>query len=139
MITMKNNKSPGNDGLSKELYEKFWDDVKEPFINSIKEANVKQKLSSSQRQAVIKLIEKKNKDKRYIENWRPISLLNVDYKILSKALASRLKKILRTLITSQQTAYISNRYIGENGRLISDIIEMTEKLNISGFLVAMDI
>ena len=139
MITMKNNKSPGNDGLSKEFYEKFWDDVKEPFINSIKEAKVKQKLSSSQRQAVIKLIEKKNKDKRCIENWRPISLLNVDYKILSKALASRLKKILPTLITSQQTAYISNRYIGENGRLISDIIEMTEKLNIGGFLVAMDI
>ena len=55
--------------------------------------NIKQ-LSVSQRQAVIKLIEKKGRDKRFIKNWRPISLLNVDTKLISKALSERLKNVL---------------------------------------------
>ena len=63
-------------------------------MNSIKEARKKKKLSVSQRQAVMKLIEKKNRDKRYTKNWRSISLLNGDYKIMSKALATTLKKTL---------------------------------------------
>ena len=96
------------------------------------------KLSTLQRQAVIKLIEKKDKDKRFIKNWRPISLLNVDYKIISKALASRLKKVLPNLISPQQTAYVENRFIGESGRLIADITEITDILNKEGFLVTMD-
>ena len=56
---MQNNKSPGNDGLAKEFYETFWNQIKNPFMNSITEAREKKKLSTSQRQAVIKLIEKK--------------------------------------------------------------------------------
>ena len=72
--TFANNKLPGNDGLTKELYEMFWDDLKQPFMNSIKETKIRKKLITSQRQAVIRLIEKKDKDKRFIKNWRPISL-----------------------------------------------------------------
>ena len=79
---MQNNKSPGNDGLTKEFYETFWNEIKNPFMNSIMEAIEKKKLSTSQRKAVIKLIEKKERDKRFIKNWRPISLLNVDCKII---------------------------------------------------------
>ena len=81
-----------------------------------------------QRQAVIKLIEKKDKNKRFIKNWRPISLLNVEYKIIFKALALRLKKVLPNLILAQQTAYVEKRFIGESGRLIADIIEITDIL-----------
>ena len=91
-----------------------------------------------QRQAIIKLIEKKDKDKRFIKNWRPISFLNVDYKIISKALASRVKKILPNLILLQQTAYVENRFIDESGRLIADITEITDVIN-KGFFVTMDI
>ena len=73
------------------------------FLNSCRTAKFKKELSTSQRQAIIKLIEKKDKDKRFIKNWRPISLLNLDYKIISKALASRVKKVPPNLISSQQT------------------------------------
>ena len=69
---MPNNKSPGNDGLSKEFYEVFWEDLKTPLISSFKSLFDKGELSNSQKQAVIKLTEKKDKDKRYIANWRPI-------------------------------------------------------------------
>ena len=73
------------------------------------EAREKKKLSTSQCQAVIKLIEKKERDKWFIKNWRPISLLNADFKITAKALATRLKETLPKLISFQQTAYVKNR------------------------------
>ena len=61
--SMKNNKSPGNDGLSKEFYECFWDEIKNPFLASIDRAFLNQELSSSQKQAVIKMLEKKTMTK----------------------------------------------------------------------------
>ena len=137
--SMQNNKYPGNDGLTKEFYETFWNEIKNPFMNSVMEAREKKKLSTSQPQAVIKLIEKKERDKWFIKNWRPTSLLNVDYKIIAKALATRLKETLPKLMSFQQTAYVRNRFIGEGGRLISDILEMSESLNLKGYVVTVDI
>ena len=90
---LQSKKSPGNDGLTKEFYEVFWDDLKTPLISSFKSAFTKIGLSNSQTSVVIKLIEKRDKDKRLIQNWRPISLLNIDLKILSKALTDRIKSI----------------------------------------------
>ena len=87
MKSMENDKSPGNDGLTKEFYVTFWNDIKATFISSLKQAKERKELSISQMQAIIKLIEKKDRDKRYIKNSRSISLLNVDIKILSKAVA----------------------------------------------------
>ena len=78
-------------------------------------------LSNSQKQAIIRLIEKKGKDRRYIKNWRPISLLNVDTKIASKALALRLEKVLPFVINEDQYAYVKNRTISDAVRSIDDI------------------
>ena len=63
-------------------------------------------LSTSQRQAVITPIEKKGKDKRFMKNWRPISLINVDTKIASKALAARMENVLTSIVHCNQTAYV---------------------------------
>ena len=91
---MPNNKSPENDGLTKEFGEILWEEIKIPLCNSITKSYQNRELSISQRRAVIKLIEKKDEDKKLIKNWRPISLLNIDTKLISKALAKRLKKVL---------------------------------------------
>ena len=139
LLDMQNNKTPGNDGLTKEFYVYFWNDIKNLFIDSWKIGLREKLLSVSQRQAIIKLMEKKGRDKRYIKNWRPISLLNVDYKICSKALAKKLNEVLPKIISSEQTAYVKNRFIGESGRLISDIIETADIFNVSGYMVTMDI
>ena len=136
---MQNDKSPGNDGLTNEFYETLWNELKEICIDSVSETKEKRHLSTSQRQAVITLIGKKDKDKRFIWNWRPISLQNVDLKITSKVLSEKLKKVLPDLISTQQTAYVKNRHIGEGGRLISDIIEIARLKKLEGFLVTMDI
>ena len=99
--------------MTKEFYETFWDDLKEVILDSVREAKEIGYLSTSQRPAIIKLIEKKDRGKRFIKNWRPISLLNVDSKIISKALSEKLKEVLPDLISSQQTAYVKNRHTGE--------------------------
>ena len=74
-----------------------------------------------------------------IKNWRPISLINVDSKIASKALAVRMKKVIHILISYDQTAYIKGRYIGESVRLIDDLLKYAENENIDGMLFAADI
>ena len=65
--------------------------------------------------------------------------MNVDIKLLPKALAKKLKEALPCLISAQQTSYIQNRNIGESGRLISDIIEIVNIRQMTGFLVTMDV
>ena len=132
-------KSPGNDGLTIEFYKIFWEHLKQPLFNSAVYSKLHGSLSVSQKQAIIKLLEKKDKDKRYIENWRPISLLNVDTKIISKAFANRLKNVLPHIISHDQTAYVKGRYIGESTRLISDILEITDLYNIGGYILTADI
>ena len=112
--------------VKKELFCNFLGRYKKCFFNSCAIAKLKKELSTLQRQSFIKLIEKKDKEKTYFKNWRPISLMNVDYKIIPKVLAARLKKVLTNLISPQQVAYVENRFIGENGRLIADIIEITD-------------
>ena len=136
---MPNEKSPGNDGLTKEFYETFWDDIKRPLTLSFRQALKKGELSTSQKLAVIKLIEKKGKDKRMIENWRPISLLNVDLKIFSKAVPSRLRACLDKIISSEQCAHVEGRFISQNGRLIYDIFEACEPFGVEGYLITVDI
>ena len=92
--SFSNNKLPGNDGLTKEFYETFCKLLKQPFKNSISQTKTRKKLITSQRQAIVKTIEKKDEYKRCFKNWRPISFLNVDYKIILKVFSTRLKKVL---------------------------------------------
>ena len=112
---------------------------KRPISKFNKKSYIVGELSISQRQAIIKLIEKKERDKRFVKNWRPISLLNVDLKIISKVLATRFKKVISSLILSNQIAYVNGRFISEGGRLISDILEICDTLKIEGFLLTVDI
>ena len=132
---MKNDKPPGNYQITKEFHEFFWDDIKNSLSDSLKKSFISGELSTSQKQAVIKLIEKKDIDKRLIKNWRPIPLLNIDTKLISKVITTRLKKVLNNLISENQIAYLNNRFISEGGRLISDIVEITDLLQIEGILL----
>ena len=132
------NKSPGNDGITKEFYVAFWDDLKTLLLLSVNKAFEVGELRTSQKQAVIKLIEKKDKDKRLIKNWRPISVLNVDTKLVSKVLAEHLKTALPSVISSNQTAHLKGRFISEGGSIISDTFEVSDLLKLKGLLVTVD-
>ena len=139
---MEINKSRGNDGLTKEFYEAFWDHVKVCLLLSFKMAFLKKELSTSQKNVAIKLIEKKDCDKRFTKKWlkkRPISWLNVDVKLISNVVSNRIKNLLPNLISNNQNAYVANRFISEAGRIISDILEMIDILNMDGYLLTIDI
>ena len=82
---------------------------------------------------------KKDRDKRFIKNGQPISLLNVDMKLISKVLANRLKSIISSIVNENQVAYVNNRFISESGRLMSDVLEITNSLDIMGILMTVDI
>ena len=110
--SMLPDKSPGTDGLPCEFYKVFWNDVADILINSFNYSYEIGKLSISQRRGIIKLIPKKDANLNSIKNWRPLTLLNCDYKIATKAIASRIKMFLRKLVSGDQTGFISDRFIG---------------------------
>ena len=95
-------------------------------------------LSTSQRLGILTLIPKKDKDRLLLRNWRPVSLLTTDYKLITKILALRLSKALPSIIHQDQTAYIKGRYIGENIRTIADIIEYCKQKQMTGVLLLID-
>ena len=90
--SMKNNKSPGVDGLPVEFYKIFWNDIHDILLDSYKHSIGPVYLLISQRRGTISLIPKTDKDPHFLKNWRPITLLSTDYKILSYLLATRIKE-----------------------------------------------
>ena len=95
-------------------------------------------LSNSQKQGVIILILKQGKDKRYVSSYRPITLLNVDLKIGSKAIALRLSKVLPNIIGKEQAAFVNNRYIGDVVRTVDDLLYLCKYKHTPGILLNID-
>ena len=134
----KNRKSPGNDGLTAEFYQVFMPTLGHLLVDSLNSLFEKGELAKSQKQGTIKLIEKKNKNNRYFANWRPISLLNVDVKIASKAITLRLEKVLSDLISADQHVYVKGRNIFSAEWTIGDIMDYTKLYNLPGLMVIID-
>ena len=91
---MKSGKNPGTDGLSVDFYKFFWNDIKDVVLESFEDAIYNEIMSEEQRRAVLRLIPKKDKNITELKNWRPISLLNTDYKLLAQCLAQRLCSLI---------------------------------------------
>ena len=87
---------------------------------------------------MITLVPKQGKDVRHLSNWRPISVLNTDYKILTKLYALRLQTVLGDIINPDQVGYLKGRFIGENIRTIKDIMDYTQHFKISGLIALID-
>ena len=120
------------------MHNKTRHDIKDILYDSYCYSIESGLLSISQKQGIITLIPKQEKDTHYLKNWRPISLLTVDYKILSSALATRLKSELITLIHEDQTGFVKGHYIGESIRKVIEIIEYMEVEDNPGVIMAID-
>ena len=134
---MPGNKSPGQDGIIIEFYRLFWDvigdDLLEVYLNGLNN----KELTYSQYLSLIILLYKQG-PRENLKNWRPISLLNVDYKILSKVLAERLILVLPEIIHTDQKGCIKGRFIGENIRLIEDLLKEIENLEEEAIIFLQD-
>ena len=130
--------SPGSSGFTGAFYKFFWRNLKHFVVNSLNYAYETGNLSISQKLGVLILLPKPDKDKRFLANWRPISLLNHVYKILSGALTERLKPALESIIHTDQKGFVSGRYIGEVVRNTYDVLEYAKSKNRAGLLLLID-
>jgi hypothetical protein len=108
------NKSPGNDRFTTEFYKEYWPLIKNHLLTALNKELLRGELCTSQKRGVITLIPKPQKNLEELKNWRPITLLNQDYKYLTKILANRLEKTLPEFTSSDQSGFVKNRYIGCN-------------------------
>ena len=138
LSTFSNDKTPGNDGLTVEFYKFFWSEIGTFLVDSLNYAYFHGELSNSQKQAVITLLEKKDKDRRWIKNWRSISLVNVDVKIGSKTIAKRLETVLPHIFHYDQNAFVKGRNIFDATRTISYVMEFTKMQNYQGIMTPID-
>lgn len=127
--TFQNDKAPGEDGFTVEFYTYFFELLGNDLIASFNEAYEQGEFSISQRRGIITLIPKEDGSLLDLSNWRPIT---------SKAIAKRIEPTLPNLIHSDQTGFVKGRYIGENIRLINDIMEYTSLQNLPGILTSLD-
>lgn len=99
---------------------------------------LKKELPISQKLGIISCLPKCDKPRQYLKNWRPITLLNVLYKLVSGCISYRIKSTLDYIISDTQTGFLKGRYIGENTRIIYDLMSIIENENIPGLLVLID-
>lgn len=95
-------------------------------------------LSTTQKLGIIYILPKEDKCREYLKNWRPISLLNVSYKLISACIANRLKQVLDYIINENQKGFLKGRFIGENTRFVYDIINETKIRQIPGMILLID-
>ena len=115
-------KSPGNDGFPSDFYRIFVEELAPRLLAVYTDALERGRLPPSMRSAVITLLHKKGKDPQYCGNYRPISLINVDEKIISKVLAMRLEKVLPSLVHVNQVGFVKHRCSADNLRRILHVI-----------------
>ena len=113
---MKKGKSPGSNGYTAS-FRYFWKQLG-PFLHRAFVFCIQNgKTLTTHREGIITMIPKAGKPVDSIKGWRPITLLNVDFKIISAAISARIQSVIGKLIDKCQTAYIKGRFIGENTRL----------------------
>lgn len=123
---MGKNKSPGDDGISYEFYSTFWKTLGPIFLTMFKKVLQTRKLANSQGNALIRLLPKTGSPKK-VTDFRPLSLLNCDYKIMAGVLANRLKKTLTNKIETPQRGGIPGRRMTDNLILYRDVIAYVEE------------
>ena len=135
---MKNNKSPGLDGYSPEFFKVFWPQLGNFFLNCINDCFVNNKLTESQTVGLITCIPKSGKARNLIKNWRPITLLNTTYKLISSCLTNRLRPLLCRIISKEQKGFLENRSIADCTRLMYDLIFECQFKKINGLILLID-
>lgn len=134
---MASGKSPGIDGLPAEFYQRFWPVLGRDLTEVINASYRSGCLSLSQRSGLITLLYKRG-DRLEMKNWRPITLLCVDYKIAAKAIANRLLQVLPSIIHTDQSCGVRGRNPVVNNRLMQDIVSDINRRGLGGAILSLD-
>ena len=137
IIKLSENKTPGIDGIHAEFYIELWPVIADELLELYNYVLQTGYLCTSQRRAIINILPKNN-DTNYIWNYRPISLLCVDYKILAKLLSERIKKVLNKIIHSKQFCAVPGRTINQCNMELRDIIYYANQENLEMAIMNLD-
>uniref|UniRef100_A0A8C6M6K1 Reverse transcriptase domain-containing protein n=1 Tax=Nothobranchius furzeri TaxID=105023 RepID=A0A8C6M6K1_NOTFU len=132
------NKAPGPDGLTANFYHHFWEEIKDLLFGVFSEIFESCDLPPTMRHGVIISIPKADKDHRIIENRRPITLRNTDYKLLTYIFKIRVQSGISDIVSETQSGFLKGRSIHNNIRLVMDIIEYSDMINDDGFILFLD-
>lgn len=136
--TLNGGKAPGPDGFGPEFYKTFSKIVVKPLTDMYLHSFENQTLPQSLNLANISLILKKSKPPEECGSYRPISLIGVDSKILSKVMARRLEGLLPTLVNPDQTGFIENRLSSFNVRRLLNVIQYINQHGDKALTVSLD-
>ncbi|KAJ1525858.1 hypothetical protein ONE63_009051 [Megalurothrips usitatus] len=131
------NRAPGLDGLPLELYKFFWNQIGRIFMKVIQNFQKTGKLPNSMKKIVVSPIPKKG-DRTLLKNWRPIGLINVDYKIISRIYGTRMSSVISTLLTSDQSYCVPGRTIYDNLHLLRNVIRHSNTSNSQLAILSLD-
>uniref|UniRef100_A0A0S7ERB2 LIN1 n=1 Tax=Poeciliopsis prolifica TaxID=188132 RepID=A0A0S7ERB2_9TELE len=135
---LKLNKSPGPDGFNAEWYKLYLKELSPVLLRAFNWVLNGGQTPSSWRETLITVIPKEGKDKLNCSNYRPISLLNQDYKIFTSILAKRLEHILPEIINLDQTGFIKNRRTRDNIRRTLSVINHIKKTDKDSMILGLD-
>ena len=135
---LNNNKAPGPDGLTPEFYKTFFDLLIGPLINMLSYSFNSGALPHTMMDANISLILKKGKPAEDCASYRPISLLDIDRKLLAKILARRLESVLPDIISVDQTGFILGRNSSNNIRRLLNLIQHSSGSKAKSLVISLD-
>uniref|UniRef100_A0A667ZNP8 Reverse transcriptase domain-containing protein n=1 Tax=Myripristis murdjan TaxID=586833 RepID=A0A667ZNP8_9TELE len=135
---LSNGKTPGEDGFSIEFYKTFQDEIIPFLVMLYNDAIMSQSMPTTMRTAVITTIPKQGKDPTQMSNYRPLSLLNNDYKIFAKILALRLEKVVPSLVHFDQVGFVKGRHASSNMRKLFHVIHRAASLQHPAILLSLD-
>ena len=134
----KSDSAPGQTGLTFEFYKKFWDFLGFFLVNAANYSKNIGKLPDFLSRGTISLLPKGEKDREELGNWRPLTLLSVEYKLISGCIAKRMSRVMPKIINHDQVGFVSNRFIGEAIRLVYDVMDYAKKKDFTGMLLLVD-
>lgn len=130
VFRMPSSKSPGPDGFTSEFFKEAWPVIGADVVNAVQSFFTKGFLPKGLNSTILALIPKKE-EARMMKDYRPISLCNVLYKVISKIIANRLKGIMPKCITLNQSAFVKGRLLMENVLLASELVKDYHREDIS--------
>lgn len=126
------------DGFTSEWYKEMQDQLIPTLVRAFNCVLKEKIIPPSWRDAIISVIPKEGKDKLDCGNYRPVSVLNIDYKLFTAIFSQRLEKILPDIIHQDQTGFIKHRMTQDNIRKTFHILNHVEQNKIETAMLSLD-